>query len=338
MQERRNTKLLAWIGLILAGLVLVVNAVLSQRGEPLPEELTDFAEDVAATSVVELELDEGESATEAIAPTHIPPTVSARTTATATPAPSFSESTEAVSSPEGEDAQWPTSVGNFDYYVLALSWQPAFCETKPGKEECVTQSASRYDAHNFALHGLWPNLENDPNHTFGYCDVSMAVVRQDQASDWCGLPALSLSEAVWSDLTVFMPGTASCLQNHEWYKHGTCAGMSAEAYFALSNHLTDLFSRTAFDDYVADHVGSTVGRNELLDVFADEFSAEARDYLSLRCDKVEGVSLLTEIQVALRADIPPDAGFGDLFPTEDIPPSGSCPAQFKIDLVGLDNF
>ncbi|NBD34976.1 MAG: hypothetical protein GVY30_03130 [Chloroflexi bacterium] len=307
---------------------------MSPRGEPLPEELTDFAEDVVATSMVELELDGEESTAEALAPTSVPPTASDSTTATAT----LFESAETVTSPEGEDAPWFTGVGDFDYYVLALSWQPAFCETKPGKEECVTQSVSRYDAHNFALHGLWPNLEDDPNHTFGYCDVSTSVVRQDQASDWCALPALSLSDATASDLTVFMPGTASCLQNHEWYKHGTCAGMSAEAYFALSNHLTDLFSRTAFDDYVADHAGSVVSRNELLDVFADEFGAEAHDYLSLRCDKIEGVSLLTEIQVALRPDIPPDAGFGDLFPTEDIPPSGSCPAQFKIDLVGLDNF
>ena len=331
MLKERNPKLWAWMSLILAGAVLLLNALLGQRGEPLPDEAIDFAEDVVATSMVELELDGGEATTEALAPT-----ASARATAAATPAPSFSESTETALSPE--DAPWPTSGGDFDYYVLALSWQPAFCETEPGKEECVTQSASRYDAHNFALHGLWPNLADDPNHIFGYCDVSTSVVRQDQASDWCTLPDLTLSEAVWSDLTVFMPGTASCLQNHEWYKHGTCAEMSAEAYFALSNHLTDLFSRTAFDDYVADHAGRVVGRNELLDVFADEFGAEARDYLSLRCDKVEGVSLLTEIQVALRADIPPDAGFGDLFPTEDIPPSGSCPTQFKIDLVGLDNF
>ena len=114
--------------------------------------------------------------------------------------------------------------------------------------------------------------------------------------------------------------------------------MSAEAYYALSNHLMDLFSRTAFDDYVADNAGRTVLRNMLLDKFEDEFGPDASDYLSLRCNKVDGVSLLTEIQLTLRTDIAPDANFGAFFPTDDVHPQGSCPSQFKIDVVGLDNF
>jgi len=40
--------------------------------------------------------------------------------------------------------------------VLALSWTAAFCETKPNKRECKNQTNKRYDAVNFALHGLWP--------------------------------------------------------------------------------------------------------------------------------------------------------------------------------------
>lgn len=325
MQKKRNTKLWAWIGLILAFLALGLNVLLSQRGSPLPDEVTGFAEDVMATSLVKLGWAEEEPTTE-----HGPPT------ATATQSPSTPEGTENASS--GDSTLWPTGSRDFDYYTLALNWQPAFCETKPGKEECIAQKEGRYDAHNFSLHGLWPNLEDDPNHTFGYCDVSPTLKRQDQANDWCALPDLSLSEEVWADLVVFMPGTASCLQNHEWYKHGSCAGMSADAYFALSNHLTHLFSQTAFDDYVSEHTGRVVGRDELLDVFAREFGSEARDYLSLRCREVQGVHLLTEIQVVLRTDISPDADFGELFPVDDIPPNGSCPTEFRIDSVGLGNF
>ena len=41
-------------------------------------------------------------------------------------------------------------------YVLALSWQPAFCEANPGKRECRWQTGSRYDASYLSLHGLWP--------------------------------------------------------------------------------------------------------------------------------------------------------------------------------------
>lgn len=312
-----SEKLFAWMGLIIAGLILLVGAVLQQQGNSLPEQVTDFAADVVATAVVELGLAEG-------APL-------------ATPKPAqTTEDTAPVSA--NEDAPWTDADINFDYYVLALSWQPAFCETRPTKEECVSQHAGRYDAQNFALHGLWPNLENDPQHTFGYCGVAQAVMRQDKNNAWCALPTLALSDAVWGELSTVMPGATSCLHNHEWYKHGTCAGLSADAYFALSNHLTALFSQTAFDDYVAANVGQTVKRRTLLDTFASEFGADASDYLSLRCSKVAGVSLLTEIQIALRPDIPADVNFGTLFPTDDIRPSGSCPAQFKIDKVGLDNF
>jgi len=41
-------------------------------------------------------------------------------------------------------------------YVLAVSWQPAFCETRPRLPECRSQTADRFDATNFTLHGLWP--------------------------------------------------------------------------------------------------------------------------------------------------------------------------------------
>jgi len=319
-----NKKLWAWIGLVVAGLVLGLNALLGQQGNPLPEALTDFAEGMVATSVVELDLGEANATAKPSPATRVPSTENS----THTPVP--------VSN--GDAAPWTTADIDFDYYVLALSWQPTFCETRPNKEECVTQSAGRYDAQNFALHGLWPNLKNDPDHTFGYCDISKAVVAQDKSGDWCELPQLTLSAGVGADLTTFMPGVTSCLHHHEWYKHGSCAGMSAEAYFALSNHLTELFSQTAFDDYVADHAGETVSRNELLDQFASEFGPDARDYFALRCSKVDGVSLLSEIQLALRPDIAPDVSFDDLFPTDDIRPRGNCPTQFKIDLVGLDNF
>lgn len=333
MSKQRNKKLWAVIGLILAGLVLGINAFFARQGSPLPGELTGYAEDVVATSVNELGLN-GDAPSETPIPTKTPHTqAAARPTRTPIPEqPSTSEPGEPG------DAPWLAADIEFAHYVLALSWQPAFCETRPDKEECVTQTAARYDASNFALHGLWPNLENDPNHAFGYCGVSRQLTNRDKDGDWCEMPRFELSDEVWTDLTTFMPGTTSCLHNHEWYKHGTCAGMSAEAYFALGTHLVELFSTTAFDDYVAANAGRTVGRNTLLDKFDAEFGPDASDYLSLRCSNVDGTSLLTEIQLTLRTDIAPDAGFDALFPTDDVRPQGNCPSQFKIDLVGLDNF
>lgn len=48
--------------------------------------------------------------------------------------------------------------GDFDYYVMALSWSPGWCATD-GKgrdaEQCRTGSGA-----SFVLHGLWPQYDN----------------------------------------------------------------------------------------------------------------------------------------------------------------------------------
>ena len=37
-------------------------------------------------------------------------------------------------------------------YILAASWQPGFCETKPNKPECISQTSDRFDATSFSIH------------------------------------------------------------------------------------------------------------------------------------------------------------------------------------------
>lgn len=225
---------------------------------------------------------------------------------------------------------WANADGDFDYYTLALSWQPAFCETNSRKPECASQTSSRYDATNFVLHGLWPNQHDDPSHDFAYCEQSDSIIERDRR-DWCELPPLSLSDTIADELQVFMPGSASCLQNHEWYKHGTCAGMSDDAYFALSNELVDQFSQTAFNQYVGEHVGEEVSRRDLLTVFEDEFGTD--EYLSLRCTDIDGVSTLSEIRLPLKQNLDDVSNFSDIFPSEYIRPQGNCPSYFMIDSV-----
>ncbi len=309
---------------IIAILILLVNACLSSQGSPLPPELVGMAEEIVTASASEDEYSQPQYDPEAT-PTRRP---------RRTPTPEFADVTEEVTEESTEET---TVDADFDYYVLALSWQPAFCESKPDKEECQTQTERRYDATNFVLHGLWPNLQGDDEHTFGYCNVSRSIIRQDQNSDWCDMPDIDLSEKVFQDLSKYMPGSGSCLQNHEWYKHGTCSGMSADAYYKLANALVKRFNDSDFNQYVAQQVGRQVSRRDLLARFTDEFGADADNYLSLRCTKVDGDSLLTEIQIALRADLTRADDISNLFPDEDVPTQGNCPQQFQIDRAGLNN-
>ena len=292
------------LGLILALLILTAGALLSACSALAPTDIANPTEDSAAA--------------------HIP-----KARPTATPGAAFSEP---------DAIPWADANVGFDYYVLALSWQPAFCETQPGKEECETQTASRFDATNFALHGLWPTISGDDDFTFSYCDVTQGVIRQDRAGDWCEMSELTLSDAVWQDLTITMPGAASCLHHHEWYKHGVCTGMSPDAYYALSNALVERFAATDFNSYVAARVGEEVSRRDLLNQFNAEFGDGASDYLSLRCSKLDGINLLSEIQIVLRPDMTTLDDFAALFPDERIPPEGNCPQTFKVDQVGLSNY
>jgi ribonuclease T2 len=96
--------------------------------------------------------------------------------------------------------------GEFDYYLLSLSWSPAYCLDSPGAAECT--GPRRFG---FIVHGLWPQGERDsPEH----CDVHRQV--PDDVVDGIGdlIPARSL---------VY----------HEWSAHGTCSGLEPAEFFQL---------------------------------------------------------------------------------------------------------
>ena len=310
-----NLKKSGGVALILAILILLANAVLSRQNRPLPDELVNPAETTVSEAL---------SGNTPEAPTAEPAIQRTPTRTKATPATGPVE------------LAWAAPEGDFDYYVLALSWQPAFCETKPGKPECKTQTEDRYDASNFVLHGLWPNKTREESPA--YCGVPAKQIRQDQNSDWCALPAPELSPAVETDLARLMPGAASCLHAHEWYKHGVCAGMSADDYFALSNRLAALFAQTDFNRYIAQQTGAQVFRRDLLARFDTEFGEGSSSYLSLRCDKISGQSVLTELQIVLKKEMADVSDFSRLFPTQKVNPQGDCPQHFMIDPVGLGSF
>jgi ribonuclease T2 len=327
-----------WVALILALLVLAANFILTQIGsDTLPDGITSVAENVVATSVQELQSDVSAD-TSADAPratrTSVPPT--------AAPTAAIAAESDATAPPQApttvDDGIWEGSVAQgFDRYVLALSWEPAFCETRSDKEECITQSAGRFDADNFVLHGLWPDDGDRDYNDTSYCDVSQSVISQDKAGDWCDMPLPSLSDTLADDLFVLMPGATSCLHNHEWTKHGTCSELPAEAYYALGTHLVALFSQSEFNAYVAERVGTEVGRNELLNLFETEFGAGSDRYLSLKCNEVQGTSMLSELYITVKPDIDAADSFSELFPDVDVSPQGSCPQRFWIDEVGVGN-
>jgi|GEM_PF-362028 len=220
--------------------------------------------------------------------------------------------------------------GEFDSYVFSLSWQPAFCETKPDKQECVSQTPDRYDAKNLVLHGLWPNKQGDKQHKYGFCGVSNSIRKLDKASTWCKMPAPGLSEDTKTNLAQFMPGFASCLERHEWYKHGTCSGLEADEYFTLAYTLTSKVDDTGFNKYISRNIGNTINTDDLLTEFEKVFGDGSRSYVNLFCEKVDGTSRLTEVRMYLKTDLDADGQLKDFLTSPADAEQGTCPQKIFI--------
>ncbi len=99
--------------------------------------------------------------------------------------------------------------GQFDFYVLSLSWSPSFCAAAAdanhfGGPQCGARPFS------FVVHGLWPQYER------GF-------------PEYCQNPSPRLYHGIVSSMLDLMP--APRLIYNEWDKHGTCSGLSPQSYF-----------------------------------------------------------------------------------------------------------
>jgi ribonuclease T2 len=111
---------------------------------------------------------------------------------------------------EGERA------GDFDYYVLSLSWSPTWCALE-GEARGSPQCDEAND-FGWVLHGLWPEYEDGwPS----YCltaERDPSRTETDAMADIMGSPG-----AAW----------------YQWQKHGRCAGLAPEDYFASAREAFD---------------------------------------------------------------------------------------------------
>jgi ribonuclease T2 len=119
----------------------------------------------------------------------------------------FSLTVTAVSAQDSRQNQ----PGQFDFYVLALSWSPSYCEAaaerSPGRKPSM-QCGDR--PYSFVVHGLWPQYEK------GF-------------PEYCQQPAPRVDRATVSSMLDLMPSPQLIFS--EWRKHGTCAGFSIGRYF-----------------------------------------------------------------------------------------------------------
>ncbi|MBB4956014.1 ribonuclease T2 [Agrobacterium vitis] len=176
--------------------------------------------------------------------------------------------------------------------ILAVSWQPAFCETRPNKPECKSQTGERYDASHFTLHGLWPMRQN-------YCGVEQADIDADKKGRWTDLPEVMLSAETKAALDRLMPGTQSALERHEWIKHGTCANLSQQDYFSEAIVLLEALNASDVNALFAGRIGKTVTQDAVQSAFDASFGAGAGRRVKMRCEQDGDRRIVTELTIGL---------------------------------------
>lgn len=130
------------------------------------------------------------------------------------------------------------SPGQFDSFLLSLSWAPQFCTTKAGissADECdlLAANGARASSHGLVVHGLWPQYnQSHMTQTGGKCGPFYCDGKPG--------PNVTASPAV-ATVSAVMLGSA--LRRHEWDKHGTCISphITQDQYFQTISRLTTRF-------------------------------------------------------------------------------------------------
>ncbi len=183
---------------------------------------------------------------------------------------------------------------SFDYYLLSLSVTSSFCAlsaANAARVECLSLNQAAFEQTPLTVHGLWPNRTG----------ASVNLQPHD-----CSDAPFKVAESLKDALERYMPAGAG-LQRYEWHKHGTCSGLSSEAYFST---LVEL----------GRHANETIGvalRNrhmpgERVRLSALVTAASAKDPLlgtaiimDCRSPRGGGDALIAEIRVTLSKDFRP---------------------------------
>ena len=169
---------------------------------------------------------------------------------------------------EGERA------GDFDYFVMSLSWSAAWCalegdarndpQCKPGRD--LT----------FVLHGLWPQYET------GWPSFCRTTERDPTRTE----------TAAMADV---MGGSG--LAFYQWKKHGRCSGLSAQGFFQTARQA---FARITIPPLFAEvNRPLTLPANVIEDAFLEANPGLSRDEITITC--ADG--LIQEARVCLTPDL-----------------------------------
>jgi ribonuclease T2 len=170
----------------------------------------------------------------------------------------------------------PHQPGQFDFYVLALSWSPSFCQDSEERGREAREQCSLGRPYSFVVHGLWPQYER------GFPQS-------------CQQPAPRLNRELMTSMLDLMP--APRLVYHEWDSHGTCSGLRPQAYFDLVRK-----ARAAVkipEHYATPKTTLTVSPDEVEEAFVKANPGLTRTGIAVTC----GGTRLSEVRICMSKDL-----------------------------------
>ena len=169
---------------------------------------------------------------------------------------------------EGERA------GDFDYYVLSLSWSAAWCALEGDSRSDPQCDAGR--GLTFVLHGLWPQFE-------------------DGWPSFCRTGERDPTRAETAAMADVMGGAG--LAFYQWKKHGRCSGLSAPDYYRTAR---EAFGRVTLPKVFADVSRPlTLPASVIEDAFIEANPGLARDQITITCED----GLIQEARICLTPDL-----------------------------------
>ena len=108
-------------------------------------------------------------------------------------------------------AQADGTAGDFDYYVMSLSWSPNWCALEGDGRD--SPQCDESEDFGWVLHGLWPQYETGwPD----YCRTTIPAPTRRQTEAMADI--MGTSGLAW----------------YQWNKHGVCSGLNSTDYYALA--------------------------------------------------------------------------------------------------------
>jgi ribonuclease T2 len=167
--------------------------------------------------------------------------------------------------------------GEFDFYVLSLSWSPSFCEdaAERGNGGRGQQAQCGGRPFSFVVHGLWPQYERGFPE---YCD----------RNSW-------LDRNIMTSMLDLMP--APGLIFNEWKKHGTCSGLGARPYFETIRKARAAVKIPAEFINLADP--KTISPADIEDAFIKANKDLPANAISVICNRTR----LSEVRICMSKDL-----------------------------------